>query len=278
MRLSYHLPRADLRGHVRAYYLYETDGAAAQTMCAEMGNLRIVVAGGGDYLLPDGARTPCPDAALIGPTMAAYRFEARPGTRIFGAGVLPRGWGAVVGVDAEETADRAIDYLAVAGGGGRAFAAAVRAAADLADMAAVADLFIAQKIAAARDPDGFYPLVMERWLLDPADPGLDRLVAALDVSRRQADRISKRVFGASPKLLQRKYRALRAADRLLRSETAEWRDAAGDGFYDQSHFIKEFRTFVGVTPAAYAGAAAALIRTVQETRRRRILRHWEAAL
>lgn len=278
MRLSYHLPRPDLRGHVRAYYLFETEGASAQTMCAEMGNLRIVVAGGGEYLLPGGARTPCPDAALIGPTLAAYRFEARPGTRIFGAGVLPRGWGGVVGVDAEATADRAVDFFSVAGSGARAFVEAVRNAADLIEMSAIADLFIAQRMAASRDRDGFYPLVMERWLLDPSEPCLDRLVEAMDVSRRQTDRISKRVFGASPKILQRKYRALRAADRLLRSATGVWREGASDAFYDQSHFIKEFRTFIGVTPAAYAGAAADLIRTVQETRRSKVLRHWDAVL
>lgn len=278
MQLSYYLPRADLRGHVRAYYLYEADGPAAQTMCAEMGNLRIIIAGGGAYLMPGGARIEAPVAALVGPTMAAYRFEARPGTRIFGVGVLPRGWGAVVGLPADEAADRVIDYLAIAGRGASAFVAAARDAETPREMAGLADLYFTQKIAAAPDRDSFYPLVLERWLLDAAEPGLDRLVAAMDLSRRQTDRVSKRVFGASPKLLQRKYRALRAADRLLKSPAAAWRDGAADAFYDQSHFIKEFRAFIGVTPAAYAGAAAALIRTVQETRRRRILRHGESAL
>lgn len=278
MRLTYHLPRTDLRGHVRAYYLYETDDGSAQTLCAEMGNLRCVVSGGGDYLLPDGSRTPCPQAALIGPTMAAYRFEARPGTAIFGIGVLPRGWSAIVGVGAEETANRALDYLSIGGISARAFAQALRRSSDLREMAALADLFIAQRIASRRDRDGVYPLIMERWLLDAHEPDLDALVDSMDVSRRQTDRISKRVFGASPKLLQRKYRALRAADRMLRARNGAWREGAADAFYDQSHFIKEFRTFIGVTPADYALAGAPLIKTVQERRRADIIRHWDAIL
>ncbi|NOX95748.1 MAG: helix-turn-helix domain-containing protein [Alphaproteobacteria bacterium] len=94
---------------------------------------------------------------------------------------------------------------------------------------------------------------------------IDKLIDVMDVSRRQTDRISKQIFGASPKLLQRKYRALRAADHIRTGQTLGAM-AAGQSFYDQSHYIKEFRSFIGVTPQQFAGNQAALISAIQTKR------------
>jgi AraC-like DNA-binding protein len=277
MRLHYALPRIDLRPFVRSYYMFEADEAGAQALSAELGNIRILAAGGGHYLMADGRRTAAPRAALIGPTLAAYRFETTSRTRVFGIGILPRGWGALIGADANELADRIVDLESAFGSAARAAAAGIAEASDLAEMCAVADLFLSQRIAGRSERGGFYPEAIERWLLDAGDPGPDRLLDIMDVSRRQTDRIAKRFFGASPKLLQRKYRALRAADRILRNQ-AGWRDVAGPSFYDQSHFIKEFRTFIGATPAGYAAEGARLLREIQHLKRAKIIRHWDAIL
>lgn len=278
MKLEYHLPRADLRDYVRSYYLFESERPTVQPMCAELCNIRFLVSGSGDVVLPDGAPAPEFDATLLGPTMAAYRVETGPGTRLFGVGVLPRGWNALFSVSAEVLADKAVDFTALAGPPAAIAAEAIRNASCLADMAAIADLFFAQRLAAAPERHAFYPMAIERWLLDPTEPGLDALVARMDVSRRQTDRIAKQYFGASPKLLQRKYRALRAADRILFDRPGDWTGAAGEAFYDQSHFIKEFKTFVGATPADYARSKELLIKEVQTRRRAQIIRDRTAIL
>lgn len=267
MRLRYHLPRADLRDFVRAYYMFETDQRTVQPIAAELGNIRCLLSGDGRFHMPDGSTTPFVRTALIGPTMGAYMVEAEAGTRAFGIGILPRGWRALFGVSAEELSDRVIDFTALAGAAAGRTSEQIRNASDFPEMAAAADRYFDFLLAHRASGRGMYPSALERWLTSPDDLDLDTLVEMMDVSRRQIDRISKQFFGASPKVLQRKYRVLRAADRIQFDHAADWLDAAGPAFYDQSHFIKEFRTFVGATPGEFARNHAALVAAVNSGRR-----------
>ena len=56
-----------------------------------------------------------PQAALCGPTTVAVNFVARGPLKIFGAGLLPAGWAALVGAGASEFADMLVNLEDVAG-------------------------------------------------------------------------------------------------------------------------------------------------------------------
>ena len=56
---------------------------------------------------------------------------------------------------------------------------------------------------------------VDAWLADNPSPVLDELVATTGLSRRQVERRCNALYGAPPKLLARKYRALRAAVALV---------------------------------------------------------------
>ena len=277
MDLRYHLPRTDLSGYIRCYYYFATETPAAQPMCAELGNVRVVIAGGGAVRPPGGEAMAVSTAHLIGPTTGAYLVEAQAGTRVFGAGILPRGWGALLGISAEEVSDSVVDLAAFMGPASAGAMERIRAAPDLARMAAIADRYFAGLLERRARRGLAYPTALERWLVHPGDLGLDDLIDMMDLSRRQTDRLAKQFFGASPKLLQRKYRVLRAADRL-RETGGSWSEAAGESFYDQSHFIKEFRTFVGVTPFAFVHNEARFAAAVLAKRRRAMPGHPLAGL
>ena len=80
----------------------------------------------------------------------------------------------------------------------------------------------------------------------------------MGLSTRRLLDLFEREVGLSPKLFSRLCRFQRAADRIWRgrgapAEASGWADMAADcGFADQSHLIREFREFSGVTPAGYA--------------------------
>ncbi len=265
MELNYFIPRADLREYVRAYYHYATDVKSVQPMCAELGNIRVLLNGSGRVHFPDGDETDFSTAFLLGPTTGAYKMTANAGTRVFGVGIRPRGWGALLGINANETADQVYDLTAFIGRVAGCAIEEIRNAPDFRAMADAADRFFTGLIRIRENRRRAYPDAFEQWLRNPDNLDLDRLVEMMDVSRRQTDRVAKQYFGASPKLLQRKYRALRAADRIRSCEKLSVA-AAGDAFYDQSHFIREFKNFIGVTPGQFMNSEAELIGEVQTKR------------
>jgi AraC-like DNA-binding protein len=63
-------------------------------------------------------------------------------------------------------------------------------------------------------------------------------------------RLTLDCYGASPKTLAMKYRALRTATVLCQGNSADT-DAAMRAYADQAHMIRDFRRFVGWTPAAF---------------------------
>ncbi|MGN9909058.1 helix-turn-helix domain-containing protein [Phytohabitans sp. LJ34] len=92
---------------------------------------------------------------------------------------------------------------------------------------------------------------------DPLRP-IAGLAAELGVSHGHLDREFTAVVGLSPRVLSRilRLRALLAAIDVY--GTVDWPGlAAAYGWFDQSHFIRDFRRHTGVTPSRYVAAQRA---------------------
>ena len=89
---------------------------------------------------------------------------------------------------------------------------------------------------------------IDSWLSDTDSPQIEDIVAATGLSARQLARYTNRLYGAPPKMLARKYRALRCASQIV-IDKKNWTELCTEGnFYDQSHFIREIKQFLGLTP------------------------------
>jgi methylphosphotriester-DNA--protein-cysteine methyltransferase len=119
-------------------------------------------------------------------------------------------------------------------------------------MGPIADHLMTTLMKRAPEPPFWFTRLTDRWLVSKLSPEVDTLVGEVGMSSRQVERLAKRIYGAPPKLLARKYRALKAAAELYK-DSRPWWDIAGDAFSDQSHFIRELRQFVGVTPTRLLG-------------------------
>jgi AraC-like DNA-binding protein len=82
---------------------------------------------------------------------------------------------------------------------------------------------------------------------------IPRLAEQLAVSQRQLERLYYAQVGMSPKQYAQLIRVERARLTLKRGQVQSTADLAVDlGFYDQSHFIRDFSAVVGMTPNAYS--------------------------
>ncbi|MBL7260459.1 helix-turn-helix domain-containing protein [Paractinoplanes lichenicola] len=92
---------------------------------------------------------------------------------------------------------------------------------------------------------------------DPLRP-IAELAASLDISHGHLDREFTEIVGLGPRVLSRilRLRALLAAIDVY--APVDWPGlATAYGWFDQSHFIRDFRRHTGVTPSAYVRAQRA---------------------
>jgi AraC-like DNA-binding protein len=84
---------------------------------------------------------------------------------------------------------------------------------------------------------------------------IDALVAESRLSRRQFERRFRETVGLSPRLFANVLRLRSVFDALKANPDGGWTDAAlAAGYFDQSHLIRDFKRFVGCTPAQFLRA------------------------
>lgn len=245
--LDYIMPAPDLARLVSSYYLFRVDLPRIEDVArAEMAQLRFLLTGGGRYRFGTGGYVDAPDVALTGPTHAATRIESRGPALVFGVGLRPAGWAALVCADAHRHRDKVVHASTLFGDIMPTMLASLRALPTLAEMAAFADVKIRQIAGRGKKPPFGFTDVVDAWLTADVSPDVDTLIAATGLSGRHVERLANRIYGAPPKLLARKFRALRAAARIAAGE--DWQSLYDGPFYDQSHAIREFKRFIGLTP------------------------------
>ena len=87
---------------------------------------------------------------------------------------------------------------------------------------------------------------------------VDDVTERFGLTARTLQRLFQRYVGVSPKWVLRRYRLHEAAAALAREQHRPWAEVAADlGYFDQSHFIRDFTAAIGLTPGAYAQACRA---------------------
>jgi AraC-like DNA-binding protein len=267
VELNYAVPADDLADYVTVFYYFRAGVPRFEdTERADHAQLRFRLSPGtGEYQFPDGSIQPAPAVHMVGPTSGATRIRVEGPVEVFGCGITPAGWVALVGADASSLTNRVVHGTDLFGHRASTTLAALDAAAGIDAKRAVAEQFIRVAVGAGENEVARFCRMVDRWLADHISPDLDTLVAQTGLSRRQVERKCNALYGVPPKLLARKYRALKAAVALAAGR-ADLDDLIAGGFYDQSHFIREVKQFTGHTPRQIA-AEPSLLAQLTITRR-----------
>jgi len=106
------------------------------------------------------------------------------------------------------------------------------------------------------DPDvSLIGWIVHALLYDRSVTRVDQVAERFGLSTRSLQRLFERYVGVSPKWVLKRYRLHEAAARLAQGGSGTWADVAAElGYFDQSHFIRDFTRAVGLTPVEYARA------------------------
>lgn len=249
--VRFRLPAEGLRRFITAYYY--VDVPAGQTvedlLHPEWANIRFALSGHWSMQLNGRRYDPAPPAALFGPTGVTGVVQGRAGT-VLGVGLLPLGWAQFVGASAADFADRVWPLGDALGERADQIFAALAAAEGDDAQVALLDEFFTDLAAAGGPPDELIVRIHD-LLIDPAIGSVDALASALSISPRHLARLSLRQFGFPPKLLLRRQRFLRTLQELRTHPGEGWAGLIDTWYYDQSHFVRDFHRFMGMSPSAY---------------------------
>lgn len=258
--LSYFVPPQDLARFFGAIYLFTADRPRIiDHTRADFAQIRFMLAGSGTYQFGGGLQLETPETCLLGPTSMVTHFDVAGPVQVVGVTVLPLGWAALGAGDASALADNAADLSLRFGPQWSDMLAMLRSTEDPTRAADAFWVFLREQLRPVSEAEQRFVLETDKWLTEEVSPHVDNLQNSSGLSSRQVARWCNRLYGAPPKYLARKYRALRCAQTLAREEL-DWTDCGSDAFYDQSHFIREIKHFTGLTPTELRDRASIVTR------------------
>lgn len=247
------LPSEPLAGYVTFYYVVTASGPVSDFLYPEWGNVRFRIAGDMRAHWP-GQYQPGPQVAtLFGPTDHAAEVRSSGG-RIAGLGLTPLGWARMIGLPAFSLANRIRPLGAELGRPAAEWHAAVVERGN--DDDAILELFdslLTERLAATSPPD---PATLKLdAVLRTNPPDVATFARRMAMSQRTLGRHCLRLFGFAPKRLLRRQRFLDALGQVRAHPDARFVELLDERYFDQSHFIRDFREFMGMTPRAYLAQA-----------------------
>lgn len=215
------------------------------------------------------------DAGLAeSPSMTVIRGPTRRptwvrgGGSIFGFGILPTGWSRLWPQPCEPFADRIFCLSDLVGKAEHlAFERDLHGAPDFTARIVIAETWLTARMANAR-PNPAQPLIdrLYAMLNDPELPPLEDIAGLLGISPTRFARLCKRGFGYPPKLLLRRQRFMRMLGEMHSRPYSEWRDFIDPLYVDQSHMIRDFRNFLGMSPTAYFALPRPILKATTRSR------------
>lgn len=254
--VRFHAPPPDLARFFTTFYRVEIAVRAgervADALQPEWGNLRFFA---GDLPVSrsaSGDEVRDADFVPTGPSSGPAHFTLG-NTRIWGIGLLPLGWATFVGEPANRMANRVFD--------GRVepvFAPFVPLADDLTERREREEEEVERLVRFFRHEAPRHgkedPRIgaIHAMLLEDDLPNVATMAERAGMNQRTLERLTRRVFGFPPKLLLRRQRFMRSLASFMLDPAGKWSASIDPRYCDQSHFVRDCREFLGMTPSEYA--------------------------
>lgn len=131
---------------------------------------------------------------------------------------------------------------------------AVAGCRSVAEIAATLDTFFLGRLSTASPHDALVDYALQRIQAERGMSSIARLAKTLQIDARTLERRFLACFGMTPKKYARIVRFKHSYHRLIARPRGSVGDLHLEGYYDQSHFNKEFKYFTGCAPSALIDA------------------------
>lgn len=187
------------------------------------------------------------------------RFERRLEGQdfVFGIKFRPGGFHPFLQEPVSTLANRSLPAQDVFGIACESLAPRIAASASVDAMTAVAEAFLLGNLPApdpAPDPDIARAGALVSAIADDLGiTSVNRLMTTAAIDKRSLQRLFQKYVGIGPKWVIKRYRLHEAIARIQDGAPVDWAALAAElGYFDQSHFGRDFRALMGQSPTGYA--------------------------
>ncbi len=245
-------PPLSLSAYVRFFWVLESDEPYCHRSmadgCAEM---VFHYKGTFDEITKPGQSERSFLSGLHGPAKNYRRFITKESFGIFGVYLYPFAIPRLLSMPASELSDQMPDLHTLFGIAGREVEEKMILACDNLHRVAVISSFLEKKLSTDNKQQPAFYTVISDIIHTKGLTSVDELARKSFLSVRQFERNFKLFSGFSPKLYSRIIRFQMATQHYGNMQKSLTDIAYDCGYYDQSHFIHEFKQFSGYHPKQY---------------------------
>ena len=253
--VRFYPPPEDLRRYFTTFYVTDIDPGAPGTLSdwlhPEWAGLRFFSAAGPHAKIGNSPVLSDVRFFASGPTSLPIHFTI-PITRLWGVGFLPLGWAYYMRCPAADHANLICNgYQHPTFAPFTSLADSVFGAVsdEASELARITQWFRSRILRPVADEKRI--LAIHKAIVDPQLVTVAELVKRVAASQRTIERLCKRHFGFSPKLLLRRQRFMRSVAQFIMDPTLKWIGAMDCHYHDQAQFVRDFHEFMGMAPREY---------------------------
>lgn len=210
--------------------------------------------------LQDVVPNPCANMVMEDHRSGIYGVASRMYTKriegkgqVFGVKFQPGGFYPFIKSPLSKITDQALSIKSVFGADAIGYEQQLKSENDPASMIALTEALFLQHLPEHDEAITLINRIIARILEDRDLTKVEQLCELFNMNKRKLQRLFNRYVGISPKWVIKLYRLQNAAEALDSGSQYDPLKLSCDlGYYDQSHFIKDFKSIIGKTPDEYS--------------------------
>lgn len=251
-------PHSDLKEFVKRYWTLdgEKDNTPLINTIVPDGTMKLIFHYGDTYKhhSKSGNVTILPKCFLIGQLTQPYIIEPVGVTGSFVVQFKPNGFLPFTTIPIKEMENTAVPLDKLFGAEGTKLSEQILNANATSERIQIIETFLLSKLAQKKTIDNIVKSTVDTIFNSNGKFSVNEFSKSNNIDRRQLTRKFSTTIGLSPKQLAKTIRIQATLKMLLNEEQKSLTDLAYENeYFDQAHFIKDFKEFTGLTPKEFYG-------------------------
>lgn len=251
-------PQQDLKEWVKCYWTLDSplENTPTKNTIVPDGTMKLIFHYGDTYKHhpSDKESIILPNCFLIGQLTRPYIVEPIGVTGSFVVRFQPNGFFPFANISIKEIQNTAVPIETLFGKEGEEIGERILSANSTSERIALIETFLLKRLTEKDTIDTIVTSTVNTILNADEQLSVNELSKRNNTNRRQLTRKFAATIGLSPKQLSKTVRIQNTLKTLLNEEVTSLTDLAYENaYFDQAHFIKDFKEFTGLTPKEFYG-------------------------